>query len=79
MWERRWSAFLAACTVGFAVLEWLGLRSRNRGGPNGTLTHFVRRALHIDPVGPRHRAGKAALVAFLAWLAIHFLTGRWPS
>lgn len=77
MWERRWVAYLAACLAGFAVLEWLGLRSRNRGGPNGTLTCFVRKTLHIDPVGPRHRLGKATLVALFGWLTVHFLTGRW--
>ncbi|MFI9817587.1 hypothetical protein [Saccharothrix variisporea] len=78
MWSRRWAAYLLACLGGFAVLEYLGIRSRRRGGPNGTLTCALRRWLHIDPVGPRRRLGQAALVAVLAWFGLHIVTGRWP-
>jgi hypothetical protein len=78
MWSRRWAAYLLACLAGFGVLEYLGIRSRDSGGPNGTLTSALRRWLHIDPVGPRRRLGQAALVAFLAWFATHIFTGRWP-
>jgi hypothetical protein len=79
MWSRIWTGYLATAALAFAVIEYLGLRSRNRGGPNGTLTCFVRKALHIDPVGRHHRWGKAALVGFAGWLVVHFLTGRWPN
>lgn len=78
MWGRIWAAYLLAVAIAFGVLEYLGVRSRNRGGECGTLSCALRRWLGLNPVARRRWPGAALFVAFLAWLGTHIITGRWP-
>jgi hypothetical protein len=68
-----WLAWLAA----FGVIEGKALFSRREGA---TLSEHVWKWFAIgadhDPTG-WVRMRRAALLAFMAWLSVHFLTGGW--
>ena len=70
-WSRAWVAWIAA----FFVIEGSALA---RGRPVDTLSDHVWKAFdiphHVAPTRET-RMRRLALLAFVAWLSAHFLTG----
>lgn len=58
----------------FLVIEGLALKDRRTGD---TLSEHIWRWASIKTKGPGWRARRCMLLAFLAWLVAHFLTGGW--
>jgi len=58
----------------FVVVEGLALHDRRRGG---TLSEAVWFVFSIKAKGRAWQFRRFVLVAFLAWLSMHFLTGMW--
>ncbi len=63
-----WLVWIAA----FLVVEGLALRTKV---PGATLSSHVWLWFAIKSPGKQWRLRRLALVAFLAWLVLHFLTG----
>ncbi len=64
----------AVWALSFVVVEGLALRDRR---PGDTLSESVWRIFSVREKGRAWQARRAVLVAFLAWLSMHFLTGMW--
>ncbi len=72
-----WVVWLSVVIGSFLVLEWRGLRRRGR---SGTLSAQFWRWMFVDEDGKRTPKRRRAfvwfmVVAFFAWLTIHFATG----
>ncbi len=68
LWEAGWLLWLAY----FAILEGFALKN---GVENDTLSEHVWKWFAVKEKGTAWRARRFALLAFMAWLATHFLTG----
>jgi hypothetical protein len=65
-----WLVWLAA----FAVIEGLAIA---REEPGGTLSEKIWRWFAVKDKSKGFRMRRFVLLAFLAWLTLHFLTGGW--
>lgn len=78
MWAtlRRWRYTLAWAGWGiwFAIVEWLAARNDE---PGDMLSELVWSWASIKARARAWRWRRIALVAFLAWLTLHLLTGGW--
>lgn len=71
-WESwTWVAWWAT----FAVVEGIGLWQKDRPGHPRTLSAQIWWL--IQGAGLWHRLARVGLVAALAWLALHLLSGGW--
>lgn len=68
IWTQLWLIWL----VMFGVIEWAALANKKAGD---TLSEHVWRWFSIGWVGKGWRLRRFSLLAFLAWLVAHFLTG----
>lgn len=63
-----WIVWAGVSGIGFALLEGIALRQGEHGN---TLSVHWRRTFGIYPPKPWHPVGRAAVLAFCAWLAHH--------
>jgi hypothetical protein len=67
-WGRVWDAWLIAAVGSFAVIEGVALAS---AGHPGTLSAYIRHAAGLDPRCRHSHLGRAVILSFFAWAAVH--------
>lgn len=77
--HRTWALWLAGTLASFAWWERKALKQRAPGKPSTTLTATLRCWIGIKPQHPRRFILAPAFAAFVAYLWLHFLHGRFNA